>query len=118
MRQNTAVPVVAAKSNPNHITHRAPNLGMEMDEHSARCGSQMEPASHQKWNPKGAKMEPKWSQNGAQMEPKWSPIGSKLGPDTPKFERKQQRNNELKSILPARPFFAKNVANMAATWHP
>ena len=88
MRQNTAVPVVAAKSNPHYITHRDPNLGMEREEHSARCGSQMEPASHQKWNPKGAKMEAKCSQNGVQIEPKWSPMGSKFGPDTPKFEKK------------------------------
>ena len=63
-------------------------------------------------------MDPKDFENGAQIEPGGAKMEAKVGPDTPKFEKKQQRNNEHKSTSPRRPLFTENVANMAPTWHP
>ena len=63
-------------------------------------------------------MDPKDFENGAQIDPGGAKMEAKVGPDTPKIEKKQQRNNERKSTSQGPPFFAKNVANMAATWIP
>ena len=52
-------------------------------------------------------MDPNDLPNGAQIEPGGAKMEAKVGPDTPKIEKKQQRNNERKSIPQCPPLLAE-----------